>query len=265
MDENDAVYCIHVGAEESAGRPASEFQSNLEQWSEMCMKCKIETVSFYVLDFRLASVDFAVLYEHILSLLVQQGVKRNYIQKQVVYLTEPLTVAELTLSITGLSGLCSSTLTEVFSDFPRSVNYYRCKVTKKPIGYHIRFRLPRDLKLDLDDVETDLGWHQEDFITDNVNPVVCNPADFSLKGSLTKAFLREYKAQQDLFNQKAGPSGVARIKPMTDRTSMFLFLCVTRITVMEKTTPEVFYRCLCVVLKRFCFWRKYRYFIISFN
>ena len=48
LDENDDVYCIPVGAKEPAGRPASEFRSNLEQLSEVCMKCKIETVSFYV-------------------------------------------------------------------------------------------------------------------------------------------------------------------------------------------------------------------------
>ena len=34
LDENDEVYCIPVGVKEPAGRPASEFRSNLEQLSE---------------------------------------------------------------------------------------------------------------------------------------------------------------------------------------------------------------------------------------
>ena len=210
----------------------------------MCIRCKIETVSFYVLDFRLASVDFAVAYEHILSLLVQQGIKVNFIEKQVVYLMEPLTVAELTFSMTGLSGLCSLELAEELSDFAESANDYQCKVTEKPIGYQIRFRLPTDLSLDFNDFGTDLHLYQEDFITDSVNPVVCTPADFNPRGSLTKAFLREYKAQQELFNQKVGPGGVARIKPMTNRTGTFLFFCVTRMTMKERIAPEVFYNCL---------------------
>ena len=73
LDENDEVYCIPVGVKEPAGRPAGEFRASLEQLSEVCVKRKIETVSFYVLDFRLASVDFTVAYGYILSLLVQQG------------------------------------------------------------------------------------------------------------------------------------------------------------------------------------------------
>ena len=72
------MYCIPVGAEEPASRPASDFWSNLEQFYEVFTQCKIETVSFYVLDFRLDTVDFAVAYEHILLLLVSAGGESNF-------------------------------------------------------------------------------------------------------------------------------------------------------------------------------------------
>ena len=120
--------------------------------------------------------------------MVQQGVKIIFIEKQVVYTTELLTVAELTFSMTGLSGLCSLKLAEELLDFARSAKDYQCKVTERSIGYQIRFRLFTDLSLDFNDFETDLHLYQEDFITDNVNPVVCTPADFTPKGNLTEAF-----------------------------------------------------------------------------
>ena len=123
-------------------------------------------------------------------------------------------------------------------------------MTEKPIGYQIRFRLLADSRLDLNDIATDLRLDHENFITDDVNPVVCTPADFSPKGSWTKALIRQYEAQEGLFNQNITPGGVARVKPTTNRTGTFLFFCVTRMTASEKVTPEEFYICLLSLRER---------------
>ena len=84
------------------------------------------------------------------------------------------------------------------------------EVVDKPIGYKIRCKLPNgDQNLEFPTTPI----FKDDFITQSVNPVICIPADFNPQGGLAKAFMREFRPQQVLFNQKARPGQVAVLSP----------------------------------------------------
>ena len=83
-----------------------------------------------------------------------------------------------------------------------------------------------------------------DLVTESVNPVVCIPVDIRPIVVLAKAFMQEYKIEEDIFSQSFGAGDIAYINPTNPDPQPSIFLCITRSLGMEDSTPELLYGCL---------------------
>ena len=111
---------------------------------------------------------------------------------------------------------------------------------EKVIGCPIQFRIPPHFE-PYDEL---IVIVEEDFLTSATNPVFCIPADCEPKGGLAKAIFREEKPQEELFNQRHVPGGVAMLEVDLPHTSL-AFFCINRLTCKEEAKPELYYQCLC--------------------
>ena len=173
--------------------------------------------------------------------MVQWDPLVNLIVNETCWLPEPLSIPDLTVSLLQLKSLSSVELALELQELDKNPNNDFVAILDKPIGYKIRCKLPNG----------DQNWEfpttpilKDDFITQSVNPVICIPADFNPHGGLAKAFMREFKPQQELFNQKARPGQVAILSPSVSGQSFYIFFCVTRPTAKHEIVPELFYKCL---------------------
>ena len=201
----------------------------------------VKRMEISLFELTLSGIPFHVFYKFCDELLETKNIILVLRERQLVWLDHLFKVHELIISLNQLTGTGSSELAEELLDFCKIDKDMKSDYVDRPVGHLIEFRLPTDWRTNL---IPGLNVNTNDFITNAINPVVCIPADTRPNGSLVKAFLREFKPEQKLFNQKRRPGQVAIFPVDVKKNMSFVFFCVTRATAKAEILPELFLECL---------------------
>ena len=225
----------------NSGNCSEEFIGNLVPLFRVLSRMKIPEVTVSVLELSLNGVPFAEFYKKVEELSQVTGVKVKFQERQLVWFENPITKYDLIFALSSLKGTSTSQLSESILDFCKIEDKVHEDCGDRPVGHVVRYSIPPDGE----EVQTSLmSIVYDDFITTAVNPVICMTADFRPQGSLAKAFLREYRSEERLFNQKKRSGQVATLTLNWKEPSSFVFFCIMRGTCRNELFPELFLKCL---------------------
>ena len=237
----DKEVWLNVKESNSSCYLSNDFLDTLNEVLEILSRIGKTKVIISVFELSLTGVPFTQFYLKLIEVLPQWGLRVVFLEQQLVWFDHPMTSHELVLTLSSLKGTSSSQLSESILDFCKIDNKILDDDDDRPVGHVIRYNLPPDNE---EVQNSHMVIIHDDFITTARNPVICITADFRPQGSLAKAFLREYRSEERLFNQKKRSGQVATLNLDWKTPTSSIFFCVMRATCRNALFPELFIKCL---------------------
>ena len=229
---------LFVKLENGACDPIGLEQS-LKEIKSLCEEKGVKTIVTSVLEICAANLNFGHFYTCINTIFQESEIVWHLVDKNDFQFVKPIELSQIAEELSQLQSLNTENFRQDLARYSISDKPFQRNV-EKPVGYEIEFRLPRDFI----PYDACITLSKDDFITQSRNPVICIPADCKPRGGMAKAFFRELKPSEELFNQKIMPGGVALLSPNFQTNQNYVFFCITRTSAKDEFNAELYYKCL---------------------